>query len=63
MRSANRELQNEKFFPIVEFEPGTFRLRGERAMRWAIWADIYRTPKGDRILPECAIKSYLYTPS
>ena len=31
--SANRELQNEKFLPTVGFEPGTFRLRCERAKR------------------------------
>ena len=42
------------------FEPGTFRLRSERAKRWAIRADINQTHKSDLILPECAIKSYLY---
>ena len=43
--SANRELQNVKFLPTVRFEPGTFRLRCERAKRWAIWADKYRSPQ------------------
>ena len=38
----------------------TFRLRSERAKRWAIRAYKYRSPKGDRILPESAIKSNLY---
>ena len=28
---VERELQNEKFLPTVGFEPGTFRLRSERA--------------------------------
>ena len=28
---VERELQNEKILPTVEFEPGTFRLRSERA--------------------------------
>ena len=42
------------------FEPGSFRLRNERAKHWAIRADKYRSPKGDRILSECAINSYLY---
>ena len=37
----------------------TFCIRSERAKRWAIRADKYRPPKGDRILPEYAIKSYL----
>ena len=46
--------------PTVGFEPGTFRIRNERTKRWAIRADKYRSPKGERILPECAIKSYLY---
>ena len=27
---VERELQNEKFLPTVEFEPGTFRLRSKR---------------------------------
>ena len=58
--SANRELQNEKFLPTVGFEPGTFLLRSERAKRWAIRANKYRPHKGERILPECAINSYLY---
>ena len=58
--SANRELQNEKFLSIVGFEPRTFRLRSERAKRRAIRADKYRSPKGDCILPEYAINSYLY---
>ena len=41
---------------------GTFRLRHERSKRWAITgrADKYRSPKVGRILPECAINSYLY---
>ena len=30
VKSANRELQNEKFMPTVGFEPGTFRIRCER---------------------------------
>ena len=46
--------------PTVGFEPWTFRIRSERAKRWAIRADKYRSPKGERILPKCAIKSYLY---
>ena len=29
---VKRELQNEKFLPIVGFEPGTFRLRTEGAI-------------------------------
>ena len=33
IRSANQELQNEKFLATVGFEPGTFRLRSERAKR------------------------------
>ena len=57
---VNRELQNEKFLPTVGFEPGTFLLRRERAKCWAIRADKYRSPKGDCILPECAINSYMY---
>ena len=32
-RSANRKLQNEKFLPIVGFEPATFRIRSEVAKR------------------------------
>ena len=52
VRSANRELQNEKFLSTVEFEPGAFRLRSEHAKRWAIRADKYRSSKGDRVLPE-----------
>ena len=47
--NANWELQNEKFLPTVGFEPGTFYLRSERAKRWAIRADKYRLPKGDRV--------------
>ena len=31
VRSANREIQNEKFLPSVGFEPDTFRLRREAA--------------------------------
>ena len=46
--------------PTVGFEPGTFRLRSERAKRWAIKAGKYRSPKGDRILAESAINSNLY---
>ena len=46
--------------PTVGFEPGTFRLRSECAKRWAIRADKYQSPKGDRIIPECAINGYLY---
>ena len=60
VRSANRKLQNEKFMPTMGFEPGTFRIRSERATRWAIRADKYRSPKGECILPKCVIKSYLY---
>ena len=59
--TANRELQNEKYKPTVGFDPGTFRLRSERGKRWAIRADKYRSSKGDRILPECAINSNLYS--
>ena len=33
VRSANRELQNEKFMTTVGFEPGTFRIGSERAKR------------------------------
>ena len=58
--SANPDLRIEKFLPTVGFEPGTFRLRSERAKRWAFRADKYRSPKGDNILPEYAIYSYLY---
>ena len=36
VRSANRELQNEKFLPTVGFEPGTFRLRSDLAKSCAI---------------------------
>ena len=60
VRNANRELQNETFLPIVGFELVTFRLRSERAKRWAIRADKYGSPKGDHIIRECAIESYLY---
>ena len=60
MMRVHRELQNEKLLSTVGFEPGTFRLRSERAKRWAIRADKYRSPKGDHIWPECAINSYLY---
>ena len=60
VKSANRELQNEKFMPKVGFEPVTFRIRSERAERWAIRADKYRSPKGDRISPDCAVISDLY---
>ena len=45
VRSPSRELQNEKFLPTVGFEPGTFRLRSELAMRWAISWAIYRALK------------------
>ena len=31
--------------------------RSERAKRWTIRADKYRSPKGERILPECAINT------
>ena len=31
MKIASRELQNEEFLAIAEFEPSTFRLRSERA--------------------------------
>ena len=58
--SANRELKNKKFLPLVGFEPGTFRLRSERAKRWFITADKYRPPNGDCLLPKCAINSWLY---
>ena len=50
----------KKFMPTVGFEPGTLCIRSERAKRWAIGANEYRSPKGERLLPECAIKSYLY---
>ena len=60
MRSANQELQNKKFLPTVGFEPGTFRLRIERAKRCAIRRDKYQSPAGDHIIRECAVKSYLY---
>ena len=51
---------NEKILPTVGVESGSLRLRSERAKRWAIRADKYWPPKGDHILPECAINSYLY---
>ena len=57
---ANRELQNETFLPTVGFEPGTFRIRSERAKRWATRADKYRSSEGDHVKRECAFKSYLY---
>ena len=41
-------------------EPGTFRIQSEHAKRLAIGADKYRSPKGESILPECVVKSYLY---
>ena len=53
--SANQKLQNEKFLPTVEFEPGIFRLQSERAMRWAIRADKYRSPKDELVLPELSM--------
>ena len=40
-----------KFLLTVGFEPGTFRVRNERAERWAIRDEKYRSPTGDRILP------------
>ena len=46
--------------PTVGFKPGTFRLRSERDMLSAIGADKYRSPKGDLISPDYAVKSYLY---
>ena len=30
------------------------------SLSYAIKADKYRSPEGDRILPECAINNYLY---
>ena len=60
MTSAKRELQNEKILPIVGFEPGTFRSRGERAKRWPIWDDKYRSPNGDRNLPQNTVNSCPY---
>ena len=42
----------------VGFETGTFRILSERAKRWAIGADKYRSPKGGRILPEFSINIY-----
>ena len=49
-----------KILAYVTVGFGTFRLRSEHAKHWAIRADIYHAPKGDYILPEFAIKSYLY---
>ena len=46
--------------PTMGFEPGTFRIRSERTKRLAIGANEYQSPKGERILPKCAIESYLY---
>ena len=37
-------------------QPGTFRPQGERAKRWAIRADKYRSPKGERILSSVIFK-------
>ena len=45
MRSANRELQNEKFLHAVVVQLGTFRLRTEVAKRCATRSDIYRALK------------------
>ena len=39
------DIQNQRFLTTAGFEPGTFRVRSERAKRRAIGADIYRTPK------------------
>ena len=47
VRSVNRELQNENSCPDWDSNPGP--------KCWAIRADKYRSPKGDRNLPECAI--------
>ena len=56
MRSANRELQNEKFLPTLIFEPGTFRLRCE-LLSVALLEQIYiKHVKGDRILPVCVME-------
>ena len=59
MRSAIRELQNEKLFPAVGFEPGTFRLRSELAKRLLVEISIDHL-KVDRVLYKCAIKTYMY---
>ena len=34
----------------VDFEPGAFHLRSERAKRWAIRADKYWSRKGDCVI-------------
>ena len=50
-RAGNNKIKNS--LPIVGFEPGTFRLRCERAKRLTTRADIYRAL--DRVLSEFAI--------
>ena len=42
VRNTGRELQNEKFFPSVGFEPLTFHLQSERAKHCAMKTNIYR---------------------
>ena len=62
MRSANRELQNEKLLPTMGFEPGTFRLRSDlvkHSLLDQILVSIEHL-KVERVLPVCAIKIDLY---
>ena len=52
--NANQELQNEKFLPIVWFQPGTFRIRSERNKRWKLNANIYSfSMRNDKYITIC----------
>ena len=54
-----RELQNEKFLPTVGFEPGTFRLRSERATTEPRGLMLVEWIKVHLVLPVLFLEIYL----
>ena len=59
--ASRRELQNEKLLPSLQFEPGTFRVRNERATTELRGLMSVEWLKVLWVLPECPI-TFLYAP-